>query len=182
MKIGTHAGHGKAGLGAIGAVSILNESIENRLINAEIIKLLLANSITVYDNTVDVGTKTEILNEIIANCNYRTTDLELSIHFNAGVGDTKGNGATTGVECFVYNTASATAKIADRINRKIAAFGFKNRGVKDGKHLAFVSKVKAPAILIEVCFVDDKDDAELYQKTGCQAIAKAIVEAVLNKK
>jgi N-acetylmuramoyl-L-alanine amidase len=47
--------------------------------------------------------------------------------------------------------------------------------------LGFVAKAKAPAILIEVCFVDDKDDADLYTKTGYQAISKAIVEAVLDR-
>jgi len=181
-QIGTHAGHGKVGLGgAIGAVSILNESLENRLVNTEIIKLLEENGIKAYDNTVDTGTKTEILNKIVSNCNSRTTDLELSIHFNAGVNDRTGDGKTTGVECYVYNTSSETAKIAKRINEKIAALGFKNRGVKNGKDFAFIKNVKSPAILVEVCFVDDKDDADLYAKVGCKAIAKAIVEAVLNK-
>jgi len=182
-KIGSHAGHAKVGSGgAVGAVSILlNESSENRLVNAEIIRLLKENGITAYDNTVDVGTQNEILNKIVSNCNSRATDLELSIHFNAGANDLTGNEKTTGVECYVYNIASPTAKIAERINEKIAAFGFKNRGVKNGSGLAFLKGVKTPAILIEVCFVDDKDDADLYKKVGYKAIAKAIVEGVLNK-
>ncbi len=181
-KIGTHAGHGKVGGGAIGAVSILNESVENRLINAEVIRLLKENGITAYDNTVDTGSQTGILNDIVKKCNSRKTDLELSIHFNAGGFDPKiSNGKTTGVECYVYNTTSDTAKIAGRINKKIAALGFTDRGVKDGRKFAFISGAKAAAILIEVCFVDDKDDADLYVKVGYRAIAKAIVEAVLNK-
>jgi len=181
-QIGTHAGHGKVGLGgSIGAVSILNESKENRLVNAEVIKLLEENGIKAYDNTVDTGTQNEILNKIVSNCNSRTTDLELSIHFNAGANDLKGNEKTTGVECYVYDTASSTAQIAKRINEKIAALGFKNRSVKNGKDFTFIKKVKAPAILIEICFVDDKDDADLYVKVGYKVIAKAIVEAVLDK-
>jgi N-acetylmuramoyl-L-alanine amidase len=104
-RVGCHAGHGKMGLGrAIGAVSILNESLENRLINAEVIRLLKENGVITYDNTVDTGTKTEILNKIIQKCNAVVNELELSIHFNAGRNDLKGDNSIAGVECFVYNT------------------------------------------------------------------------------
>jgi N-acetylmuramoyl-L-alanine amidase len=44
-------------------------------------------------------------------------------------------------------------------------------------NLAFLNKSKKPAILVEVCFVDSKADAELYRKHFdkiCKAIADAI--------
>ena len=59
--------------------------------------------------------------------------------------------------------------------------GFTNRGVKVSKGLYFLNHTKAPAILIEVCFVDDKDDAKLYKQTKnkiVEGIARAIIKVL----
>ena len=57
--------------------------------------------------------------------------------------------------------------------------GFANRGVKTESDLYFLNRTNRPAILVEVCFVDDQDDARLY-KQNKDAVAQAIVKAVLN--
>ena len=57
----------------------------------------------------------------------------------------------------------------------IAALGFKNRGVKINKKLYVLNHTKAPAMLIECCFVDDKDDVVLYDY---KSIATAIVYGI----
>ena len=67
-----------------------------------------------------------------------------------------------------------------RVCKKIAALGFKNRGIKVNCGLYVLKHTKAPAMLIEVCFVDDKDDTELYKK-NVDNIAKGIAEALINK-
>ena len=59
------------------------------------------------------------------------------------------------------------------------ADGRTNRGVKTESNLYFLNHTNRPAILIEVCFVDDQDDAKLY-KQNKDAVAQAIVKAVLN--
>ena len=61
----------------------------------------------------------------------------------------------------------------------MSALGFTNRGVKESKSLYFLKKTKSPAILIEVCFVDDEDDYKLYMNTGYRKVAQAIVEGIL---
>ena len=65
--------------------------------------------------------------------------------------------------------------------KELSALGFKNRGVKVSTTLYVLRKTKAPAMLIEVGFVDDKDDVNLYNKVGNDAICRAIVKGILAK-
>ena len=44
---------------------------------------------------------------------------------------------------------------------------------------AVLRKVKAPAMLIECCFVDDRDDVQLYD---CQQMAEAIVYGITGQR
>ena len=84
------------------------------------------------------------------------------------------------VEVFVYSTSSKAYAAAGRVCAKLAALGFTNRGVKISTGLYVLRHTKSPAMLIEVGFVDDKDDADLYNKVGVNAICKAITEGILN--
>ncbi|HHY0049452.1 TPA: N-acetylmuramoyl-L-alanine amidase [Clostridioides difficile] len=172
-----HGGHNPARKVACGAVGLIDESLEDRKVKDEVVSILRANSKTVYDCTVDNGTsKTDVLKKIVSKCNSHKVDLDISIHFNSGAKDEKGNGKTTGVEVFIYN--EKTREVAIKICENISNLGFKNRGVKIDKGLYVLRNTKAPAILVECCFVDDKDDVELYNYKN---MAKAIAEAILNK-
>ena len=44
--------------------------------------------------------------------------------------------------------------------------------------LHFLRKTEAPALILEVCFVDDKNDIKLYD---VNKMVKAIAEGILNK-
>jgi N-acetylmuramoyl-L-alanine amidase len=59
--------------------------------------------------------------------------------------------------------------------------GFTDRGTKVSNNLKVLNKTNAPALLLEICFVDDRDDYNLYQKVGYKAIAKSIAYAIMNK-
>ena len=173
-----HGGHNKI---VPGASSYLNEVTEDRKVTAGVIKLLKAQGHTVYDCTDDAGkTQGANLANIIAKCNKHTAALDISIHFNAAKKDS-GDGKTKGTEVFVYSSSSKAKAAAKRVCKKLAALGFTNRGVKVSKGLYVLKNTKSPAMLVEVCFVDDKDDANLYNKVGVDAICKAIAEGVLNK-
>lgn len=162
-KINLHAGHNPAGKVGCGAVSVLNESIENRRVVEVLERLFKKVGYTVYNTTVDDGTsQMDILRKICNKSNSTDADLNISIHFNSGANDKKGNGNTTGTECWVYDKTSETAKIASRICKEIEKLGFRNRGVKESKSLYVLKHTKKPAILIECCFVDDIDDALRY--------------------
>ena len=173
MRINVHAGHNPAGKVACGAVGLINESTEARRVKDEVISQLRQLGHTVYDCTVDNGTgQQDVLKKIVAKCNAHIVDLDVSIHFNSGAGDKAGNGRTTGVEVLLYSNASRAYREAEKVCKEVAVLGFKNRGLKYRPNLAVLKNTKSPAMLIECCFVDDKDDVQLY---NYQDMASAIV-------
>lgn len=182
MKINVHAGHNPDGKVACGAIGLIKESTENRNVKNEVVRLLKALGHTVYDCTVDDGTsKNDVLKKIVSKCNAHTVDLDVSIHFNAGASDTKGNGKTTGTEVYIYNSNSKAKTYAQGVSRSISELGFKLRDdsvkddVKNDSYLYVLKNTSSPAMLIECCFVDDKDDVALYNyKTMAEAIVKGI--------
>lgn len=180
MKINIHAGHNPDGKTACGAVGLMKESTEARKVKNKVIRLLKAEGHTVYDCTVSDGiNQSDVLNKIISKCNAHKVDLDVSIHFNAGAKDEKGNGKTTGTEVLLYSSSSKAKNYAERTLKEVEALGFKNRGIKYRSDLAFLRRTASPAMLIECCFVDDKDDIRLYDYL---TMARAIAEGILNKK
>ena len=180
MRINVHAGHNPDGKTACGAVGFIQESTEARKVKNEVISQLRQLGHTVYDCTCENGTsKADVLTKIVTLCNMRSVDLDVSIHFNAGAGDAKGNGKTTGTEVYIYSDSSKAQSYAEKVGKAIETLGFKNRGVKVNSSLYFLRKVKAPAMLVECCFVDDKDDVERYNYLD---MAEAIVYGITGKK
>ena len=179
MKFNVHAGHGAQDSKSPGAVGLIKESIEDRKVKDEVISLLRKEGHTVYDCTVDYpSSQQDDLNKIIEKCNSNNVDLDISIHFNSGANDERGNGNTTGVEVLVYKLGGEAEKVAKRISNQVAKLNLKNRGVKVRNNLAYLKNTKATSLLIECCFVDDKDDVNAY---NYKTMAKAIVEGILNK-
>lgn len=180
MKINVHAGHNPDGKVACGAVGLIKESTEARAVKNEVIRLLKSLGHTVYDCTCEDGSNTtDVLKKIVSKCNANTVDLDVSIHFNAGVNDKSGNGQTTGTEVLVYSASSKAKSYAENTCKSIASLGFKNRGVKVRSDLYFLKNTKAPAMLVECCFVGDKDDVKLY---NYKEMAAAIVYGITGKK
>lgn len=179
MKINVHAGHNPAGKIACGAVGILNESTEARKVKTEVIALLKQKGHTVYDCTVNDGKdQSDVLRKIVEKCNAHSVNLDVSIHLNAGANDYKGNGRTTGTEVCIHDKNSKAKKAAENILHSICSLGFQNRGIKERSDLYFLNHTKAPALLIECCFVDDKDDAKLF---NAKKMAEKIVAGILSK-
>ena len=176
MKINVHAGHNADGKVACGAVGLIKESTEARKVKSEVIKQLKALGHTVYDCTVDSASSvSKNLSEIVSKCNAHSVDLDVSIHFNSGRNDKKGDGDNAGVEVYVYNSSSKAKSYAENVCKAVSALGFDNRGVKYSTGLYVLKHTTAPAMLIECCFVDDADDIKLYNyKTMAAAIVKGI--------
>lgn len=177
MKINIHAGHNPDGKTACGAVGIIKESTQARAVVKEAIAILKAAGHTVYDCTCNNGTsQSDVLNKIVKKCNAHDVDIDVSVHLNSGAGDKKGNGTTTGTEVLIASSGSKAKAAAERTVKEISTLGFKNRGVKVRSDLYVLKHTKAPAMLIELCFVDDKDDAKLFNaKKMAQAITKGII-------
>lgn len=166
MRIVINAGHTKFGKGT-GASKYLNESKETRKIAYELMKLLADSKHEVIPAVYDRSANN--LQEAVTLANNEQADLFLSIHLNAG----GGNG------CEAYTWRGQQLAQAVKVCSYLKKLGFKNRGVKDGSGLYVIKNTKCTAILIEVCFVDSKADAELFKQVGYTNIAKAIYSAIV---
>lgn len=175
MKISVHAGHNPDGKNACGAIGLIRESTEARLVKNKVIEMLKSQGHTVYDDTVDNGTSSsDVLKKIVSKVNSHDVDLAVSIHFNAGANKIL-NKTTTGTEVFIYSSASKAKTYAQKVVNAISSLGFKNRGVKTSTSLYVLRKINAPSMLIEVLFCDDPDDVALYNP---DKIAQAIVKGI----
>lgn len=183
MRINNHAGHGRQDSKSCGANGVLKESVENRILSNEFATVVKGQGAIVHDCTVDYpNSKQDCLDKIIAMCNKNIVDIDISHHLNSGRNDYNGDGSIGGVEVWVYSKNSPAYDIAVRICNEMEKLGFRNRGVKVDTGYQFLKRTKNQALIIEYFFVDDKDDCNLYQKLGYKAVAKAVAEAVLNKK
>lgn len=166
MKIVINAGHTKYGTGT-GASGYLNESTETRKIAYELMKLLADSKHEVIPAVYDRSANN--LKESVALANNEGADLFISIHLNAGGGS----------GCEAYTWKGQQVAQAVKACSYLKKLGFKNRGIKDGSGLYVIKNTICTAILIEVCFVDNKADAELYKQVGYSNIAKAIYSAIV---
>ena len=180
MKIGIDMGHTLSGEGTGSQGCGYKEQNLTRELGKIVIEMLKKEGHIVYDCTVDKSkNNAQQLIDRVNKANKQPLDLFVSIHFNACVNDEKGDGYTTGTEVLLHSMSSKAKPYAERIVKKIANIGLKNRGVKT--HNAYVLKhTKAPALLIETCFIDDRDDMNVYLKNP-RRVARAIVEGILDK-
>lgn len=180
MRIGIDMGHTLSGEGTGSQGCGYKEQNLTRELGKIVIEMLKKEGHTIYDCTVDKSNNNaQQLIDRVNKANKQPLDLFVSIHFNACVNDVKGDGRTTGTEVLLHSMSSKAKPYAERIVKKIANVGLKNRGVKT--HNAYVLKhTKAPALLIETCFIDDRDDMNVYLKSP-RKVAKAIVEGILDK-
>ena len=166
MRICVNAGHTKYGKGT-GASKYLNESKETRKIAYELMKLLADSKHEVIPAVFDRSTNN--LKEAVTLANNEQADLFISIHLNAGGG--------SGCEAYTYKGKQLAQAV--KMCSYLKKLGFKNRGVKDGSGLYVIKNTKCTAILLEVCFVDNKADAELFKQVSYSNIAKAIYSAIV---
>ena len=173
-----HAGHNPSGMVACGSAGYLIESDENRNICSKLIQKIREAGHTVYDCTCNNGTsKKDVLKKIVDKCNEHVVDLDISIHFNAVKKESTSDGKTKGVEVWIHpnNKGTELEATANAICNSIGNLGFTNRGVKYSNTLYVLKNTKAPALLIECCFVDDLDDFALY---NCDKMVDAIVSGL----
>lgn len=170
MIIGIDKGHSING----GAVGILNETTENRKLGNRLIAMLKEKGHTVIDCSVDsASSQNAQLSGIVKKANAQKLDLFVSIHFN-----TYGSGAN-GTEVFTTTTTSqANKNKAKLMSEKVAAScGFRNRGHKTSS-LYVIKNTIAPAMLVEVCFIDNQSDVSKY---NMEKVVRAMFEVITGK-
>lgn len=176
--INVHAGHNFKCPGASGQFS---ETSENRKVKDAVIKYLRQEGCKVYDCTdEDAKTANGNLYSIVTKCNAHKVDYDISIHFNASSSHT-GHGTESYVWSLNRSQNAEGLDCGNRIHKRLVALGFANRGVKNGAGLYVVRNTNAPAVLVEVCFCDNKSDANLYKKLGPDRIGRAIASGILGK-
>lgn len=109
--------------------------------------------------------------------NEANADVFISIHLNSAE-----NKSATGVEVLRYGECSSmTRRLADIVQEKlVSATGFKDRGVKVRNNLYVLKHTKMPAILAEVGFISNLEQAKDLFSDDCQFyIAQAIFMGTL---
>ena len=177
MKILVMAGHSANGYKGSGAVGHLNESNETRRVAPKVVEYLKQLGVDATYIKLDKPTSSSYLYDQVKLANSKGKfDVMVQIHFNAGSSDPNSN--TTGTE--TYYRSSNAKPYSDRVNKKLATL-FKDRGSRNNKpNLYWLKNTTSPAILIELCFVDDKDDAKVYNN-NFDKICKLIAEGLANK-
>lgn len=160
-----HGGHNGIVQGAnsqYGKEHLLDREVKDALISK-----LRNLGHTVYDCTDEVGsTQSANLRNIVAKCNAHKVDLDISLHLNAF------NGSANGVEVCYYDQQALAAKVSKQLSDDI---GWSNRGAKPRTDLYVLNNTAAPAILIEMGFIDNAGD---MAKWNTDKIANSIVKAL----
>lgn len=148
---------------------IAEEEIINSVGGLVINKLRALGHDVVECRPSSVSSVSDSLSQRYNKSNNNNVDLFVSIHANAGGG--------VGTEVFTYNGKELSQ--ARNVLNNLVDLGFRNRGLKDGSGLAVIRNTNAPAMLIEVCFVDTQSDVNKYRSIGAEKIADAIVKGLV---
>lgn len=160
-----HGGHNRIVQGA--NYGGRQEHVMDRQVKDAVISKLRALGHTAYDDTDDVGgSQSANLSNIVAKCNSHSVDLVVSIHLNAY------NTTANGVEVLYYDQQALAAKVSKQLADDI---GWYNRGAKQRTDLYVLAKTSAPAILLELGFIDNESD---MTKWNVDKIANSIVKAL----
>ena len=174
MKIAVAAGHTLTGLGS-GAVGVLNESNETRIIASKLVNMLKSDGHEVKYLVVDApNPQSASLQDCYTRAdqaNIFGADLYIEIHLNAF------NGSAYGTEVLVNKLGGNAENVARKVVNSIAELGFFNRGVKT-ENLIVLNRTKMSAILVECCFCDSQTDYKLY---NTDKIAAKIYKGIVGK-
>lgn len=169
MKILLIAGHGNGDPGAV-ANGYKEEELTRETV--ALLKPLLFPyaEVTVFDTSKNAY-------KFLSNggkFDFSQFDYVLELHLNAG--STDKDSKVTGSEIYI-TTSEKVYSVEIAILANLEKLGFKNRGVKR-KNFTVINTAKKAGVssaLLELCFIDDKDDMKLYQSRKNE-----VVEAIAN--
>ena len=82
--------------------------------------------------------------------------LLVSLHRNSSLP------TANGYETLVWSNVGIKKELADKLNKRMAELGFRNRGTKVRKDLTILSKPDTPAVLLETGFISNEKDNKLF--------------------
>lgn len=167
MHIAIAGGHSAIARGASG---YLDEYDCDRAFVAQLIDAFDAQGWYVTDCSNEESDVSAELREECRIANASGADLFIAVHFNAG------GGTGTEVWHYPYSIAETCAR---EVSRELAsALGLPNRGAKSTAGLYVLNHTDMPAVLIEVCFVDNESDAEAWHATTWDDLCGAVVRGI----
>jgi len=167
LKVAISSGHGSRVPGACG---FINEVREARRVVRQVAGFLKARGVSVADFHDDASvTPADNLAAIVGWHDAQERDVDISVHFNSFH-----DPAAHGTE--VLFRTGASRGYAERFSRVIAGAGtFRDRGARHRSDLFVLNRLTSrPAILLEICFISNENDANLYNANFgriCAAIA-----------
>ena len=110
------------------------------------------------ENTVLGTTNSSSLTTRVRQANEWGADIFLSLHTNAAT-----NTAANGSEALIYSNSSTTARelAEDILDEMTDLTGLRNRGVIERSGLYVLRRTNMPAILVEMGFITNPNDAYL---------------------
>lgn len=165
------SGHALKVRGAHGYIDEVDEA--RRMVNEvdNILKTKYNGDGYVYHDNTSTS-QSQNLRTITNFHNSKERRLDLSVHFNAAV-----SSSASGVEVLHYG---GHAGIAAKLSKAMAkALGLADRGQKVRKDLYVLKNTERPALLLEVCFVSSKKDADAYKRNFdklCHTIAEFVAD------
>ena len=166
MKYLISVGHTASGNVGCGAVGYLNESNCTR----EIVPLIVSKLKSLGHEAIKLQIDNSDSHDYVKRANQANSiggDMFIEIHLNAGGG--------TGCEALTTPNSSAS-NVAYNISKAISnSLGITNRGHKTTTGLYVLNHTSMPAVLVEVCFVDNKTDYNAY---NADKISSAIVQGL----
>lgn len=173
MKIAIHAGHNPDGMIACGAVGYIKESTCAREVVSYVRNMVRSCGICIDDVTVNNGSNQSgvlhALKEKIDNGGY---DLSISVHLNSASDKT-----AHGSETYYYPGNADGRKYANMFADAISKVSGLNRGAKETKALYIIKSVKPTSILLELCFVSNREDSARFD---AYEYAEAIADTICN--
>ena len=111
----------------------------------------------------------------VCDCaNEWPADIFVSIHCNAA------NGMAHGTETLIHSEGGRAEQLAECIQRQIVdSLDTTDRGLKERPELIVLRATDMPAVLVELAFIDNEDDAELLmtrQDDFARAIARGVTD------
>lgn len=171
MIVVVDPGHGGNDPGAV--YKGRKESDDNLMLSRAVAKELRRHGVAVDETRTE--DKTVSLNERSNLENSGAYDYFISFHRNAFKPE-----QARGVETYIHTNAAATAKqLAGKLQAALADIGFVNRGIKTA-NFHVLRETKAPAILVEVGFIDNTSDNQLFDNKRDE-IVEVVTKAVLEQ-
>ena len=172
-KVAIDPGHGGRDPGAV---------YEGRQEKDDVLELALAVGQILEDSGVDVvyTRVDDVYNtpfEKATMGNNSGADLFVSFHRNA----MPTPGSANGAEVLVYSDEGLPAQVARNVLAELSEAGFADRGVIERKNLVVLRRTQMPAVLLEVGFIDNPEDNQIFDSEFeqiAQGIADGILESV----